>query len=114
MNTKKLKSSTNKAKPSSNKSVPGAFVNVDTTPRKHERGIVSTGMTPEKLEHYLERLIIKTRDEYQKDFVFVYAWNEWAEGAYMEPDKRWGFGVLEAFKDALLNTGEWRNGNRDI
>ena len=95
-----------KMKPSSQKSIPGAFVNVDTTPRKHERGTISTGMTPSKLEEKLERLIVKTRDEYKKDMIFVYAWNEWAEGAYMEPDKRWGFGVLEAFRSALIKTGE--------
>ena len=94
-------------KPVSSKSVPGAFVNVDTTPRKQERGSISIGMTPEKLEKYLIRLIEKTKKEYKRDMIFVFAWNEWAEGAFMEPDERWKYGVLEAFKNSLIKTNEW-------
>jgi hypothetical protein len=93
-------------KPVSPKSIPGAFVNVDTTPRKQERGSVSIGMTPEKLEKYLIQLIKKTKTEYKRDMIFVFAWNEWAEGAFMEPDERWKYRVLEAFKNSLIKTGE--------
>lgn len=92
--------------PVSSKSVPGAFVNVDTTPRRQERGVVSIGMTPEKLENYLTQLVEKTKKDYKRDMIFVFAWNEWAEGAYMEPDERWKYGVLEAFRNSLIKTGE--------
>lgn len=36
-----------------------------------------------------------------ENFVFINAWNEWAEGNHLEPDMKWGRGYLEKTKEVL-------------
>ena len=94
-------------KPLSNNSIPGAFVRWDNTARYKEKATVINGETPEKFEKYLVQQIEHAKKEYKSDLLFMYAWNEWAEGGFLEPDETNGYGYLYAIKNALLETNEY-------
>ena len=94
-------------KPSDEKCLPGAFVDWDNTPRHHEKGLVFTDATPEKFQKYMTEQIRRAKEVYKKDMLFLFAWNEWAEGGYMEPDEKFGTGYLQALKNALIDNDEF-------
>ncbi|WP_287477694.1 glycosyltransferase WbsX family protein [Anaerostipes sp.] len=96
-----------KMKPKTKKNVPGAFVNWDNTPRKGNKGSVFCGAEPKKFERYLSEQIRHTKNIYKKDMLFMYAWNEWAEGGYLEPDESLKYGNLEAIRNALNENNEF-------
>lgn len=75
----------------------GAFVDWDNTARKGNRSMVVRGSTPKKFGRYLKKQKLKA-DALQSEFVFVNAWNEWAEGTYLEPDEANQYGYLEEVK----------------
>ena len=77
----------------------GAFVDWDNSPRVGARGRVCVGTTPNKFKVYLKRLTQKCIEEGNDRFIFINAWNEWAEGAYLEPDKHYEYQFLQAIKD---------------
>ncbi|OIJ21728.1 glycosyl transferase [Anaerobacillus alkalidiazotrophicus] len=81
----------------------GAFVDWDNTARKGEKALVFNGANPEKFEKYLSQQIRKGKED-NSEFLFINAWNEWAEGTYLEPDNRNGFAYLEAVKKAVNNS----------
>jgi hypothetical protein len=94
-------------KVASSKNIPGAFVGWDNSPRHKERARIYVGDSPEKFKEYFSALIKKAKNEYHKDMIFIFAWNEWAEGGYLEPDERYGYGYLEAIREALIDNGEF-------
>jgi len=77
----------------------GAFVDYDDTPRRKHLGYLFNGATPEKLKNYLT-LLLKKSKEMNSEFLFFTAWNEWGEGAYLEPDKKNKLNFLKAIKNA--------------
>lgn len=72
-----------------------AFVDFDDSPRRGINGRIMKGATPEKFEKYFEELL-KVSKEQNREYVFLTAWNEWGEGAYLEPDELNGSAYLEA------------------
>jgi len=87
--------------PKDEKSIPGAFVDWDNTPRRGYSGRVFVGGNPQKFEVYLTLQIERAKKIYKKDYLFITAWNEWAEGSYLEPDEKYKCEYLHAIKRAL-------------
>lgn len=76
----------------------------DNTARRKANGSVLLNNTPEAYEGWLNRAItdcILHADHPDERIVFVNAWNEWAEGAHLEPDIRNGYAYLEATRNAV-------------
>lgn len=80
----------------------GAFVDYDDTPRRGKKGKVVLGASPEKFKNYMTQLINISQKQGKK-YIFLTAWNEWGEGAYLEPDQENGYAYLEALKEAVDN-----------
>lgn len=83
--------------------LPGGFVDWDNTPR-NKHGVLHAGFSIEKFREYMTRLLARAKKE-NKPMVFLNAWNEWGEGAFLEPDVKYGYQKLEAVKDALIESG---------
>ncbi|MHB1261144.1 MAG: glycosyltransferase WbsX family protein [Thermoplasmatota archaeon] len=75
----------------------------DNTARRGGRATIFVGASSARFGRWLRGLVADARRRLPSDrrFVFVNAWNEWAEGAYLEPDQRHGYGNLEACRAAL-------------
>ena len=74
----------------------------DNTPRRKEHGVILRNSTPELYERWLRETIeTSTSDPAGEPLVFINAWNEWGEGAHLEPSRRWGRRYLEATRNAL-------------
>jgi lipopolysaccharide biosynthesis protein len=79
-----------------------AMAGWDNTARRGEQAVIFHGASPEAYEEWLRGLVVSARlghPDYR--LIFVNAWNEWAEGAHLEPDSRFGTGYLEATRRAL-------------
>jgi len=81
---------------------PVVIPNWDNTPRSGANGVVLQDSSPEAFATLLRRAcrLVKNRNAQQR-LIFIKAWNEWAEGNYLEPDVRFGSRFLLAMKEVL-------------
>ncbi len=75
----------------------------DNDARREGRGFTMHGSTPALYESWLQGAINYADENPFQDepLVFINAWNEWAEGAYLEPDVHYGHAYLNATKRAV-------------
>lgn len=85
----------------------------DNTARRGSRATIFVNSSPVGYQQWLLRAVehtVHTTDRADERLVFVNAWNEWAEGAHLEPDQRYGYAFLEATRMALARASI-RSGN---
>lgn len=77
----------------------------DNEARKPGKGYTFANSTPALYHQWLSNSIgyAKAHPVEGEQIVFINAWNEWAEGAHLEPDRRYGYAYLQATRDALSN-----------
>jgi len=81
---------------------PGITPMWDNTARRKENPFILHDSTPEKYKKWLS--YIKENypwDTVPENFLFINAWNEWAEGNHLEPCQKWGTAYLEVTKEVL-------------
>ncbi len=86
----------------------GVMTGWDNDARRNGRGRVFHHATPSAYANWLRLASEHTQrhNPPELQYVFINAWNEWAEGAYLEPDRRFGHGYLAATADTLNLLGE--------
>lgn len=80
----------------------GAMLEWDCSARRAAFGAY-INYSPERYEKWLTGLCKQATEGRPgaERLVFVNAWNEWAEGTYLEPDRRFGYAALQATANAL-------------
>jgi hypothetical protein len=82
----------------------GAFPMWDNTPRRSYKGMLYKNSTPEV---FYDSLRNTEPDRFELDYIYINAWNEWGEGAYLEPDEVNGYKYLEVIKKFICECDEF-------
>ncbi|WP_412850310.1 glycoside hydrolase family 99-like domain-containing protein [Chryseobacterium sp. PMSZPI] len=83
--------------------IPTLFPNWDHSPRSKGKTLVLHDSTPELFRQHVKDALDLVKDKPEEErIIFIKSWNEWAEGNYLEPDRRYGRKYLEALKDEIL------------
>jgi lipopolysaccharide biosynthesis protein len=74
----------------------------DNSARKAKNYMVLTESSPSLFRRWIDHKL-KVFSPFSKDenLFFINAWNEWAEGNHLEPDRKWGTSFLEQLKSAI-------------
>lgn len=81
---------------------PGVMPGWDNSARLPYNGSIYHGATPKLFRRWLEHCFGRARHHRTSEqFLFINAWNEWAEGAYLEPDQRYGYAYLKVCAEVV-------------
>ena len=83
------------------KIIRSCFVAWDNSPRKEKASMIVRGSSPRKFSKYLTKLLLSQRKDLSEEMTVINAWNEWSEGAFLEPSEQLQFQYLEALRDAV-------------
>lgn len=84
----------------------GCFCGWDNSPRKEKNSMIVKNSTPENFKKNFRNLIQKSREDASNEYVVINAWNEWSEGAMLEPSEHFKMKYLEAIRDTLKEIGD--------
>ena len=86
----------------------GCFPGWDNTPRvgKKKDVVKFVDNTVGSFHDYFKKQYNKSIKN-NNEFLFINAWNEWGEGAFIEPDQVYKYGYLEAIK-AVVNNEDYK------
>lgn len=81
---------------------PGVMPGWDNTARRGSSATVYVGATPTMFRSWVNTAKSREFQARGRDgFVFINAWNEWAEGAYLEPDRSNGTAYLDTLSGEI-------------
>jgi lipopolysaccharide biosynthesis protein len=84
------------------KSFPCVTPGWDNSPRKEKNAVIFRNSNPDLYKKWLKHTVENfTPYSPEENFIFINAWNEWAEGNHLEPDRTWGNAYLQATKEVL-------------
>jgi hypothetical protein len=83
----------------------GCMMGWDNTARLGKNAQIFLNYSSEMYSRWLRECVDYSREVLPEDerYLFINAWNEWAEGTYLEPDKKYGYASLNATSRVLFD-----------
>lgn len=80
--------------------IPTIIPNWDHSPRTGNRAMIYHGSNPKLFSKHVSRVLSIVKPKRNK-IIFIKSWNEWGEGNYMEPDRKWQRAYLKKLKSEI-------------
>ncbi len=76
------------------------FPNWDNSARSGQKSLIFKNANPKAWQIHLQKSVEKLKENQNNPpFIIIKSWNEWAEGNYLEPDRKYGHQFLEVIKN---------------